>query len=159
MASSPIKSEDEMQPNNHQSSSSSGPSATINAPAPPEMPDEVDTSFLVGLFGSEKNIRSSSLNHSTMHKSTLSRSAVRYSKEASEDDLEARRKVVVTPLSNDRAQAMGAGQRFLNNLRASKWAMGEEGAEDSSERGIRMYRLQSAATSTNDGCCQVCAKG
>lgn len=116
--------------------------------------EEVDSSFLSAVFGSDKNVRPSSTNNSTLHRSTLSKATVRYSKQSSDEDLEARRKVVLTPLSNDRAQAMGAGQRFLNNLRASNWRIADDRAADSEDQGIHMYRMH-AATSTNSGFCQV----
>jgi hypothetical protein len=134
----------------------SGSKVTTN-PCPREIPaaayDEVDSSFLNSMFGGDRNCRSS--NNSTLHRSTLSKSTIRYSKQTSDEDLEARRAVLVTPISQGRAQAMGAGQRFLNNLRASNWRItAEERVNDSSDQGIHMYRMQ-AATSTNAGFCRV----
>ena len=58
--------------------------------------------------------------------------------------------MVVTPLSQERAQVHDAGQRFLNNFRASAGDV----AEESSEGEFRMYLMQAAKTSRM-GRCQV----
>lgn len=81
-----------------------------------------------------------------------SRRVLRSSTNPSEDDADERRTVLITPLTQDRGKAMGAGERFMRNFRGSY--LDEERGDSGGGAGVHMYRLQ-ATTMSNKGFCEV----
>ncbi|KAL3776253.1 hypothetical protein HJC23_002973 [Cyclotella cryptica] len=89
----------------------------------------------------------------TSWKRSISRRVLRYSTQASDGNIEERRGVVVTPLTQENGTAMGAGRRFLRNFRGSAR---EDEVEVSPKDGVQIYRMQATRTS-NVGCCKKCS--
>ena len=116
----------------------------------------VDNAYL-----NEHNERATSSSSTpTLHRASITRSTIRYSKRESDEDLEERRKVMVTPLRNGRGRTMSAGRRFftrmkdylLGSSRASH--IGDERGDNSSKHEVQMYHVHTT-NSNSVGYCKV----